>query len=71
MDNVEFDRLLNLAKLTKKNFAEINKLHKNSVTNWKQKEIPGWVQPWLENYIKGQAFDELIDTAVQLKKEIE
>lgn len=71
MDYNEFDKLLGLAKLGKAEFAEINQLNKNSVFNWKQKGVPGWVQPWLEHYIKSKAFDAVLDTAEQLRKEIE
>lgn len=67
MDNQEFERLLDVAALTKKEFADMNELHKNSVTNWKQRDVPGWVQLWLENYIKAKKFDEMIDTANKLK----
>lgn len=33
MDNENFEHLLNQAKLTKKEFAEVNDLHQGSVTN--------------------------------------
>jgi len=73
MDNDEFEHLIKFAGLSKKEFAEINKLHQNSVSNWRQKEIPGWVKPWLENYVKGQAFEKIKNTVqnVDLEYKIE
>ena len=38
-------------------------------SHWKKKEVPDWVKPWLENYIKAQAFDAMIETAEQLKND--
>ena len=67
MENNEFDKLLKLAKINKKEFAEINGLNNNTVSNWKSRGFPDWVQPWLENYIKAKMFDEMIDTANKLK----
>jgi hypothetical protein len=68
MSNDEFDKLLKLAKLNRKEFAEINGLNSNTVSNWKTRGFPMWVKPWLENYIKAKIFDSMIDTAEQLKK---
>jgi len=71
MNNNDLDRLLKLAGLTQKSFADINKLHKNSVSNWKQKGIPEWVQHWLENYIKARAFDEMLELGNKLNNEMD
>ena len=68
MKNEDFEKLLKYAKLTHKEFAKINDLHKGSVSNWKKKEVPGWVRPWLQNYIKAQAFDELIENINKIKE---
>lgn len=66
----EFEKLLEAASIGKTEFASINKLNKHSVFNWKQKEVPGWVRPWLENYIKGKAFEHVLETAEKIKQEI-
>ena len=69
METDEFDGLLQLARLTNKDFEIINNMHKGSILNWKKKEIPDWVKPWLENYIKGQAHYDMIKTDNKRKKD--
>lgn len=61
MDSKRFEGLLKKAKLTRKEFAEMNELHQNSVTNWNSKGFPGWVGPCLINYIKAKQYDKMID----------
>ena len=63
----KFEQLLIHADLAKKEFAKINDIHENSVFNWKKRGVPGWVKPWLENYIKSKAFDHVLETAEKLK----
>ena len=65
------ESLLQLARLTNKDFEIINNLHKDSISNWKKKEIPDWVKPWLENYIIGQAHYDMIKTTNKMKQDTE
>ncbi len=55
----EFDTRLKSVNLSKKEFADITQMSYTSVTNWKQTDnIPGWVESWLQNYIKSAKFDK-------------
>ncbi len=76
MTTKEFEELLKQAKLTKKEFAELVKMHYTSVTNWKQdkKNIPAWVGEYLKMYIELQkyknfkkAYDELVSGTITVK----
>jgi len=61
MNNNEFKDLLKKAKLSKTNFAKNIGTSSQVVNNWTTagREIPYWVESWLENYIKGQNYREI------------
>mgnify|MGYP006967034384 CR=1 FL=1 len=63
MDREEFNQLLVKANLSKKEFCEIIDLNYNTVNTWgsSQINIPKWVESWLENYIKAQSMDKVVD----------
>ena len=59
MEKIEFQSLLKEAKLKKKDLATILGIGQLSVNNWgSSKDIPYWVESWLDNFIKARKFDE-------------
>ena len=60
MNYEKFEELLNRAKLTKKEFAELVDMNYVSITNWNKSKIPFWVESWLQNYIKAKISDDII-----------
>lgn len=57
----DFEKLLQGADLTKKEFAELVDMNYTSITNWsKSNNIPSWVESWLENYSKSKLADNII-----------
>ncbi len=69
MDREEFNKLLEKAQLSKKDFCEIIELNYNTVNNWGSKNIsvPKWVKSWLENYIKSKCYNELKDKVYEIE----
>ena len=62
MDKTTFDNLLKKAKLTKKEFALKLGIKPQSVHSWgTTKDIPYWVETWLNNYIKAKTLDNVKD----------
>ncbi|WP_331774050.1 XRE family transcriptional regulator [Sulfurospirillum sp. 1612] len=60
MTNEEFEKLLMIAKLSKKTFSDLVGLNYHSVGNWKQSnKIPIWVKSWLNLYIENKFSREL------------
>ncbi len=59
MTNDEFKHLLKKAGLNKKEFAEVANISYHTVRNWNN--IPTWVKPFLENYIKAKTLDNVKD----------
>ncbi len=68
MNNVEFEKKLKLAGLTKIKFSELTKMNRGSVSNWQQegKTVPSWVDSWLENYIHSQAFEKIREAVLEV-----
>lgn len=59
MEKEAFQSLLKEAKLKKKDLATILGIGQLSVNNWgSSKDIPYWVESWLDNFIKAKKFDE-------------
>lgn len=55
MKNEELKDKLRTAGLSKKSFAELVGLKYQTVINWgSSKNIPHWVESWLELYIEAQ-----------------
>ena len=61
MTRQEFNDLLHKAALSKREFSESIGIQYNSVNQWGSngRGIPIWVESWLKNYIRLQAFEEL------------
>lgn len=60
MNNQEFESLLGIANLSKKDFSQLVGMTYNSVTNWnKSDKIPQWVKSWLNLYIENKSCKEL------------
>ena len=58
MTKDEFNDLLKKANLTKKGFAGISEVPYNTIKMWGiDRNIPNWVKPFLENYIKAKKFE--------------
>lgn len=66
MTKLEFNNLLKKADLTQKKLAELLSTSNQTVNNWGNngRDIPYWVESWLENYIKSKDMDKIIE-AVQ------
>jgi DNA-binding transcriptional regulator YiaG len=60
MNNQAFEALLQVAGLSKKEFARLVDMNSNSVTNWnKSDKVPQWVGSWLNLYIENRKCKEL------------
>ena len=58
----EFNLLLKKAGLTKKDFSNISSVSYNTVKMWgHDREVPNWVKPFIENYIKAKTLDNVKD----------
>ncbi|MBX7489910.1 hypothetical protein [Helicobacter turcicus] len=47
--------------LSKEEFAQIVGMSYHSVTNWKAKEIPKWVDSWINLYYTAQKYDKIVE----------
>ncbi|RBQ27989.1 XRE family transcriptional regulator [Aliarcobacter vitoriensis] len=63
MDRKEFNNLLKIANLSKKDFCDIIGLNYATVNTWGSSNIniPLWVKSWLENYLKAKDFDNVLE----------
>ena len=61
MTRDEFKQLLEKAALSKKEFCQEVGLQYNAVNQWGSngRNVPVWVESWLNNYIRLQAYDKL------------
>ena len=58
MNKEEFNDLLKKAGLNKKDFANVSNVPYNTIKMWGiDRNIPAWVKPFLENYIKAKRFE--------------
>ncbi|BEK33194.1 hypothetical protein CW576_09420 [Campylobacter jejuni] len=64
----DFSNKLKKLQLSRDEFSKIVGMSYNSVTNWKLKEIPAWVEPFLYYYEKSLALDELLKILEKYKK---
>jgi DNA-binding transcriptional regulator YiaG len=63
MTKDNFNILLKKANFSKTNFAKQFNLTVGTVNNWgSSKDIPYWVESWLQNYIKAKDLDNIVDT---------
>ena len=68
MNIEDFETRLKKASLSKKDFARLAGIHHGTVSNWNQSNIPVWVDSWLANYAKAQAFDLIADKVDEVRK---
>jgi len=62
MDKQRLNDLLKTAGLKKKELSEMFQMSQSAVNNWgASKEIPYWLESWLENYIKASKYDVIQD----------
>ena len=62
MEHEVFLKKLIEADLNKKSFAVVTGLAYSTVANWSTtNNIPSWVSSWLENYIKAQSMDKVVE----------
>jgi len=59
MTNEDFKSLLKKAGLNKKEFAKVANISYNTVRNWDN--IPSWIEPFINNYIKAKTLDSVKD----------
>ncbi|MBX2078012.1 hypothetical protein I9T54_00465 [Campylobacter peloridis] len=57
----DFSNKLKKLQLSRDEFSKIVGMSYNSVANWKSKEIPAWVDSWLENYEQQKSFNNLVN----------
>ncbi|EOA2863898.1 hypothetical protein ACJY7S_001695 [Campylobacter upsaliensis] len=57
----DFSNKLKKLQLSRDEFSKIVGMSYNSVANWKSKEIPAWVDSWLENYEQQKSFNHLVN----------
>ena len=60
MNKVELNSLLTNAKLKKKDLSTLLGIAQSTVNNWgSSKEIPYWLESWLNFYTKAKTYDEM------------
>lgn len=55
----DFSNRLKQLDLTREDFSKLVGMNYNSVANWKSKEIPIWVDTWLEKYEEEKTFSNV------------
>jgi DNA-binding transcriptional regulator YiaG len=71
MDKKLFNDLLKKAGLSKKEFAEILGTSGGAISNWgnEDREIPYWVESWLNLYIENMQCKKLKEAIREIKIE--
>ena len=68
MTKDEFNTLLKKANLTKKEFAKVSQVPYNTIKMWGiDRNIPSWVKPFIENYIKAKIIDDIKEKVCPVK----
>jgi len=69
MTKKDFDKTLKDIELSRQKFADLTKLSYGAVSNWndENKPVPGWVQSWLENYIKSKSYEQIKDKVLEIE----
>ncbi len=69
MKKEEFDNTLKNIGLSKQDFATLTTLAYSSIGNWhdEKKPIPGWVDSWLNNYIKAKSYEDVKEKVLQIE----
>jgi hypothetical protein len=76
MEKDKLNKLLHMAGLNKKEFAEISKIAYPTVAGWgasrkgKVLEIPNWVEPFIYYYIRSKQLDYISNEICQKLQEI-
>lgn len=65
----QFSERLKKLALSKKQFASETGLADGSVTNWKNKGVPSWVEVFLEKYEKALAYESIKDKVLDIEKD--
>jgi DNA-binding transcriptional regulator YiaG len=69
MNILEYEKLLNKANLNKRDFSEISKVPYQTLMNWnRNKQVPNWVKPFLENYIKAKSYEDIKNKVFEIEK---
>lgn len=70
MKKDEFDDILKKIGMSRQEFSNITKVAYSTIGNWhdENKPIPGWVDSWLENYIKVSAYERLKEIVFEIEK---
>ncbi len=63
MKKQDFDETLKKIGLSRQEFADMTELAYSTIGNWhdEKKPVPGWVESWLQNYIKSKLADDIIN----------
>jgi hypothetical protein len=66
----EFDELLKKLGISRQEFATMTDLAYSTISNWSddKKPIPGWVDSWLENYIKAKSYEDIKKKVIEIEK---
>ncbi len=69
MKKQDFDKVLKDIKLSRQDFADMTNLSYGAVSNWhdEKKPVPGWVESWLENYIKAKSYTDVKDKVFEIE----
>lgn len=69
MDRKEFNELLSIAGMTKKEFSELVGMEYGTINSWGSsgKTIPAWVEPLLKCQAKAKAFDMIAERVDEIR----
>lgn len=69
MERKEFNDLLSIAGMTKKEFAELVGMEYGTINSWGSsgKVIPSWVRPFLECQAKSKAYKLIRDEVMKIE----
>ena len=71
MTKQEFKELLNTANIRKKELSIRLGIAQSTVNNWgSSKEIPYWIESWLENYILATKFRDVKEKICDKTEEV-
>lgn len=70
MKKDEFDDTLKKIGMSRQEFADITNLSYGAVSNWhdEKKPVPGWVDSWLDNYIKAKSYIDIKNKVFEIEK---
>lgn len=70
MKKDEFDDTLKRIGMSRQEFADITNLSYGAVSNWhdEKKPVPGWVDSWLDNYIKAKSYIDIKNKVFEIEK---